>query len=121
LDGIQLPQYEEGQFNPYEAAAYMITSTADSMPAIKEDTAKKSKRKYLSNTFSNNFLKTLTPTGEFNRQYWLDLDEENDTERPYTNRLTRFNKFLESELANLDNYDEVDSAFGDKDQLRVRI
>lgn len=121
LDGIQLPQYEEGQFNPYEAAAYMITSTADSMPAIKEDTSKKSKRKYLSNTFSNNFLKTLTPTGEFNSQYWLDLDEENDTERPYTNRLTRFNKFLESELANLDNYDEVDSAFGDKDQLRVRI
>jgi hypothetical protein len=51
----------------------------------------------------------------------MDLDEETDKERPYTNRLGRFNAFLTNELKNLDSYDSVADVFGNKDALKAKM
>jgi hypothetical protein len=57
--------------------------------------------------------------------YWLPLDEETQAEdgtrtRAYTNRLAMFNKFLDNEIANLSNYNDVQD-FNSLDEVKNNL
>ena len=113
-------------FDPVAKAAYFVTSIVNRMPEYKEP--KKETKKYGTDTFVRNFASYLTPPDSSADigELWVNLDDEvEDSEgkrtRPYTNRLAYFNKFLDNEIANLDNYDEFDEYWGDKDAFKARL
>lgn len=113
-------------FDPVAKAAYFVTDIINRMPEYKEP--KKETKKYGTDQFAKNFINYLAPpnSGVDINSLWANLDDEvqdanGNRSRPYTNRLAYFNKFLDQEIANLDNYDEVDEYWGNKEQFKNQL
>jgi hypothetical protein len=74
----------------------------------------------------NNFYKSQW-AGTPNPQDWLNLDPEvidkttGNKSKGYKNRLAEFNKYLDSEINKLGEYQEVGDAFGSMDVVKNRM
>ena len=125
-DGSIINTPDKKGFDPVARAAYFVTSIINRMADYQEP--KPETKKYNTDTFARNFQDYLVPPGtnlDVNN-VWANLDDEIEDDegvrsRPYTNRLTYFKRFLDSEIANLENYNEFDPYWKDKETLRNQL
>ena len=117
-DGSLTNNPDKDGFDANGAIAYYVSDIANRLGEYQAPKPKEEeKKKYTGKTLTYNFLKTMVPDPSSLNQswvtdYWLPLDEETQAEdgtrtRAYTNRLAMFNKFLDNEIANLSNYNDV--------------
>lgn len=110
--------------DPTAYAAYMINQVAQSMPTMQDKTT--TKKTYGNDTFMNNFYKSQW-AGTPNPQDWLNLDPEvidkttGNKSKGYKNRLIEFNKYLDSEINKLGEYQEAGDAYGNMDVVKNRM
>lgn len=125
-DGSIINTPDKKGFDPVARAAYFVTSIINHMADYQEP--KPETKKYNTDTFARNFQDYLVPPGtnlDVNN-VWANLDDEIEDDegvrsRPYTNRLTYFKRFLDSEITNLENYNEFDPYWKDKETLRGQL